>query len=70
LLSTVVINNLELINTGHGYARNINDFKSSGTTCNYSGDYSSYSNSNLYNVLPGDSYTVNAYYGTGQVIEE
>ncbi|PLX16967.1 MAG: hypothetical protein C0597_07545 [Marinilabiliales bacterium] len=70
VLSTGVINNLELINTGQGYARNINDFRSSGTTGNYSGDYSSYSNSNLYNVLPGDSYTVNAYYGTGQVIEE
>jgi len=70
VLSTGVINNLELINTGHGYARNINDFKSSGTTGNYSGDYSSYSNSNLYNVLPGDSYTVKTYYRTGQVIEE
>jgi len=69
VLSTGVINNLELINTGQGYARNINDFRSSGTTGNYSGDYSSYSNSNLYNVLPGDSYTVNAYYGTGQVTE-
>ncbi|MBI9054439.1 MAG: hypothetical protein JEY96_11520 [Bacteroidales bacterium] len=69
VLSTGVINNLELINTGQGYARNINDFRNSGTTGNYSGDYSSYSNSNLYNVLPGDSYTVNAYYGTGQVTE-
>jgi hypothetical protein len=69
VLSTGVINNLELINTGQGYARNINDFRNSGTTGNYSGDYSSYSNSNLYNVLPGDSYTVNAYYGTGQVTD-
>ncbi len=69
VLSTGVINNLELINTGQGYERNINDFKSSGTTGNYSGDYSSYSNSNLYNVLPGDSYTVNAYYGTGYVTD-
>lgn len=69
VLSTGVINNLELINTGQGYARNINDFRNSGTTGNYSGDYSSYSNSYLYNVLPGDSYTVNAYYGTGQVTD-
>jgi hypothetical protein len=69
VLSTGVINNLELINTGEGYARNINDFRNSGTTGNYSGDYSSYSNSNLYNVLPGDLYIVNAYYGTGQVTD-
>ncbi len=67
VLSTGVINNLELINTGQGYARNINDFRNSGTTDNYTGDYSSDPNSSIDNVLPGDSYTVNAYYGTGQV---
>jgi hypothetical protein len=69
VLSTGVINNLELIQAGNGYTRNINDFRSNGTASNYTGDYSSYSSSYFSNVLPGDSYTVNAYYGTGQVIE-
>jgi hypothetical protein len=69
VLSTGVINNLELIQSGEGYARNINDFKSSGTTGNFSGDYGTYTSSYFYNVLPGATYTVNAYYGTGYVTD-
>lgn len=69
VLSTGVINNLELIKTGHGYARNLNDFRSSGTTGNYFGDYGNYTTSHFNNVLPGATYTVNAYYGTGQITE-
>ncbi|HAF31310.1 MAG TPA: hypothetical protein DCG75_19910 [Bacteroidales bacterium] len=67
--SSGVLSNLELINSGKGYARNINDFMSSGTTSNHSGDYGSYSTSTFYNVIPGSTYTVNAYYGTGQITD-
>lgn len=67
--SSGLVSNLELINSGKGYARNINDFMSSGTTSNYSGDYGSYSTSTFYNVILGSTYTVNAYYGTGFVTD-
>jgi hypothetical protein len=67
--SSGVISNIESINSGVEYERNINDFKNSGTTSSHSGDYSSYSDSYMHNVIPRDIYTVNAYYGTGQVTD-
>lgn len=67
--SNGIVSTLELINSGKGYARNINDFKSSGTTSTHSGDYGSYSTSYFYNVIPGATYIVNAYYGTGFVTD-
>lgn len=64
-----VINDLELINEGSGYVRNINDYLSNGTTNHQNGDYGSINEYNFYDVLPGDILISNAYYGTGQVIE-
>lgn len=67
VLSTGVINKLNLIQPGDGYVRNINDFRNYGTVTSYSGDYAKYTTSYFYNALPGATYTVNAYYGTGYV---
>ncbi|MDA3780125.1 MAG: hypothetical protein PF487_07925 [Bacteroidales bacterium] len=68
VLSTGVINNLELINTGQGYARNINDYKSTGTTNNQS-ENGNVSENSFSDVIPGNTYKANAYYGTGQITD-
>ena len=67
--STGVINNLELINSGNGYARNINDYKSNGTISTQGGDYGSTGDTYFSNVLPGEVFISNVYYGTGLVTD-
>lgn len=67
--STGVINNLELINSGNGYARNINDYKSNGTISTQGGDYGSTGDTYFDNVLPGEILISNVYYGTGLVTD-
>ena len=67
--STGVINNLELINSGNGYARNINDYKSNGTISTQGGDYGSTGDTYFSNVLPGEVLISNVYYGTGLVTD-
>ncbi len=67
--STGVINNLELINSGNGYARNINDYKSNGTISTQGGDYGSTGDTYFDNVLPGEVLISNVYYGTGLVTD-
>lgn len=63
------LTNIELVNAGSGYVSNINDFENDGSG-GQSGEYGYISETYFGNILPGDVLISNAYYGTGDVIEE
>ena len=58
------LDDLEQINPGTGYVRNINDFEGNGSYDQY-GEEGSINQNSFKNVLPGDVLISNAYYGTG-----
>lgn len=63
------LTNIELVNAGSGYVSNINDFENDGSG-GQSGEYGYITETYFGNILPGDVLISNAYYGTGDVIEE
>jgi hypothetical protein len=63
------LDNLQLVNAGRGYVSNINDFENDGSG-GQSGEYGYITEDYFGNILPGDVLISNAYYGTGDVIEE
>lgn len=63
------INNLVRIHEGSGYVRNINDYKSTGTTGQENGEGINTGATSFYHVLPGQTVKSDIYYGTGVVTE-
>ena len=66
--SNGTLNDIEQLNAGSGYVRNINDFENDGSL-DQGGEDGYVNDSYFNNVLPGDVLVSNAYYGTGMITE-
>ncbi len=63
------VSNIEIIDEGDGYVKNVNDFRGNGTTSNsYEGI--DFPGNWIYNITTGNIYIKDLYYGTGDPIEE